>query len=62
MSYYFYTENKRIINNLLSNFNFDYNIEIETIIDADQDVVEITQYLKLPEDAIVLTEDSFYWH
>lgn len=62
MSHYYYEEYKHAINNLLTNFGFQFNREVTTIVDPEQDVVEMSQELDMPEDAIEIGYEPFHYH
>ena len=62
MSYYYYQEFKHGINQLLTNHGFTFNKDVTTIIDSENDFIEITQDIPFPEDSIEIRENSFYLH
>ena len=62
MSYYYYQEFKHGVGQLLSNYGFVENLEVETIIDHDNDFIEISQPLPNDPDDPNVMIDSFYTH
>lgn len=62
MSWFYWQEYKPAINNLLTNYGFTYSVEVQTLIDQESDVVEISQELQVDGEPIEIVEQSFYWH